>query len=172
MESLEAFDNLDDNFPDVFLFHELLKVLALTDALKHITIISKLHHNTITYIIHYTTRNHTSQSLTIMSLMAHQRMPPCKLPRMVSWHLPKSWPHSRRFLSPCLTSSESLPFWGHRSNRPLLSSPCIRLNMIHHLCKQHHTLTICNHFEPVRLVWLSRQPQNTRPNCLHFCIEF
>ena len=46
VERLQAADNLDHDFPDVLLLHELLVVLALTDALENISIIRKLHHNT------------------------------------------------------------------------------------------------------------------------------
>lgn len=46
MKTFQTFNYLDDNLPDVFLLHELLVVLALTDALEHISIVCELHNNT------------------------------------------------------------------------------------------------------------------------------
>ena len=43
MKTLQSFDYLDNNLPDVLFLHELLVVLALTDALKHVSIVCKLH---------------------------------------------------------------------------------------------------------------------------------
>ena len=46
METFQPFDYLDNNLPNVLFFHELLVILALTDALEHISIVSELHNNT------------------------------------------------------------------------------------------------------------------------------
>ena len=45
MEGLEAADDLNDDFPNVFFLHELLIVLALADALEDISVIGELHHD-------------------------------------------------------------------------------------------------------------------------------
>lgn len=45
MKAFQTFYYLDDNLPYVFFLHELLVVLALTDALKHISIVCELHNN-------------------------------------------------------------------------------------------------------------------------------
>ena len=46
METFQTFDYLDNNLPNVLFLHELLVILALTDALEHISIIGELHYNT------------------------------------------------------------------------------------------------------------------------------
>ena len=45
VKTLQTFDYLDDNLPYVLLLHELLVILALTDALEHISIVCELHNN-------------------------------------------------------------------------------------------------------------------------------
>ena len=45
MKRLETSHNLNDDLPDVLLLHELLVVLALADALEHISVVGELHHD-------------------------------------------------------------------------------------------------------------------------------
>jgi len=45
MKRLQALDDLDNNFPDVLLLHELLIVLALANPLEHISIVCIIHHD-------------------------------------------------------------------------------------------------------------------------------
>ena len=51
VEGLEPADYLDDDFPDVLLFNELLLILTFTNSLKYVAIISKLHHNAVQKVI-------------------------------------------------------------------------------------------------------------------------
>ena len=47
VKRLEASDDLDDNFPNVFFLHELLVGLTFTNPLKYVAIISIFHDDTI-----------------------------------------------------------------------------------------------------------------------------
>lgn len=55
VKRLESFDDLDDNFPDVFFFHKLLVVLALTNPLEHVSVVCILHDNTTKKLVRYVT---------------------------------------------------------------------------------------------------------------------
>ena len=50
MQGFQAFDNLNNNFPDVLLLHELLGLLALTDSLKAVAVVCEFHHNALPVI--------------------------------------------------------------------------------------------------------------------------
>jgi hypothetical protein len=50
VQGFQAFDNLNNNFPDVLLLHELLGLLALTDSLKAVAVVCEFHHNALPVI--------------------------------------------------------------------------------------------------------------------------
>ena len=51
VKTVQPFDDLDYNLPNVLLLHKLLVVLALADALEHVSIVRKLHDDTENYKI-------------------------------------------------------------------------------------------------------------------------
>jgi hypothetical protein len=46
VECLKAFDNLDDDLPNVLFLHKLLGLLALADSLEAVSVVCELHHDT------------------------------------------------------------------------------------------------------------------------------
>jgi hypothetical protein len=98
-------NDLNDDLPNMLLLHELLIILTLTDALEDVSIVGELHYDAKVDTSGQEELN--DGQLTRGSSMARRRMPVCRRRQRCCGWMPKYAPRLRRFLSLCLTSSES-----------------------------------------------------------------
>ena len=54
MQGFKSFYDLNNNLPDVLLFHELLSLLTLTNSLEAVPVVCEFHHDALTVMLTFT----------------------------------------------------------------------------------------------------------------------